>query len=1816
MGYLPDNTWVVVGGGEALAQAATHPLVLWSGLPKPEYKIAPEWNSVLLPRIHEISNILRLKGGGGGAQQGSTRTSRKDIARGTVSYNTTTITPATIKGTDSSTENGSVYDEVAATLLAHLPVRVQGDKIAIRVTFPAAHDPQPQVEGHPDYQAHAERIRRVLREQQGCHAGAAAAQEWQPLLNEFVRSSSSGGGGGSGSSSASIEVHSSGRSSAVVLSPPQHVDQVLEWLSHRPAVRWIAPLPRTVLRNRQASTITQSNLPLLPKNTGDSNLDPSLHPVWAAGIQGQNQVIGQGDSGLDHLHCFFNDPSVDWQANIKIEGRVRTFDSTVHRKIRLYRAFADFLDANGHGTHTAGTLAGIPLGTDISTDSTDFIGMAPSAKIAFIDLSSAADGDAILTPYNLVSDYFPYTTAVGAHVHSDSWGSTSVTYDNEASQVDEYCWKNPTFLPVFPAGNDGDKTSAGGLPGETTVNSPATSKNCIAAGATQTSSETAVQGSFADKVWTARAQLGPNLPMTFRVLQSDFSESFSTLGAQEYGLVAANPLQACTPITNTADLQGKIALIERGTCTYVQKAQAAQAAGAVAALVFDDEVGAYFVATSGTNGVQGLLPTATMPRRLGQNLMAVVGTGKPVNISFSAAAEPQYGFENLASFSSQGPVGRDQRVKPDLVAPGTLTSADASSGDQCGVVTYGGTSMATPVIAGSAILVRQYFQDGFYPSGLPNAPDGFEPTSALIKAVLVAGATSLSGYEADTGLPVDPPPSFRQGFGRVFLGASLFLQNNPYSPARLAVVDTVPINSGDVHQYCITAGGGPLSITLVWTDYPGEPDAAQSLVNDLDLVVRAEGLNGQALLGNGGDVDNSTTPDSVNNIEQVTLPAMPAGRLAVEVRGSSVQSFAGPQPYALVVNGDFSGTLTKPGADANNGACAVVVASITSGPSGFTNQQSVTFNLGTTSGQTKGVTFECRLGDGKNLVGAAGTTDWTACPSPMTYSNLPDGTYTFSVRASGETIDSSVVFTKDTTPPVVTVQANVPSSTTAGAVSLAFNGSDTTAVSYQCTVSVSNTSSQQSTVVAGSAVAAPIQINQPFNCTSPQTVAWLFPGQWTFQVTGADAAGNVAAPVTASWAVGLDPTINYARITTGPVLKIPKQDVAFTLVVVGPGAGTVAGTECALASGKFSIPSSWAACPNGSVSYGQPVDGDYVFAARVVGDTSVAVEGAPLPPTWATSSFTVDSTPPSITQTNGPTQGSAIDQTSVTFEFTLSEEDAKTNCSLSSVDNATDAIPPKPCISPVQLVQLSQGRYTFTATPSDAVGNVGTPLTVDFVVDTTPPNVTASAQVVNNNAVVVTFSATDAQAGSGVRNVTCRVRPIVLAPTSQGKVNQQDAQYNWQPCTSPHTFTGVVEGHWGVSVMAYDDAGTPSAPLELDVWVDTVAPVANITSSPSLTDVNPGGTVVFGLVDDTDRAAPGAGSPVQWQGLLLKGDGSSSGSGSGSDSGSGGTTTPPVSTSSTSTTKMYIPEAIRTDNASTSTPTPQEVVELGMKNVGVWSNCSASDCTYSGLKGGTYSFQARGVDVSGNVGDPTTPPLTFTVEGASGGMPTWELVAIIAGSVVGGVLVCLVLWQCCCRSRRGSSGTLNTAMISSSGTTSPPPPPGYYGNGIGGAGPPPPYLTGNGYHPPNGTANGYHGSTVNGYAANVNGSAYLTTPTNMNTRVVPQDPIEAQELALALAASEREAQRQRQPAVATATDEQLEAAMKASLEEDERRKRAEREDAELRAAIEASLAEEERKRRLQEQQWWAPSAPVPSATGSVYSSNPNPYAAEEWPPRR
>lgn len=209
--------------------------------------------------------------------------------------------------------------------------------------------------------------------------------------------------------------------------------------------------------------------------------------------------------------------------------------------------------------------------------------------------------------------------------------------------------------------------------------------------------------------------------------------------------------------------------------------------------------------------------------------------------------------------------------------------------------------MAAPVIAASAALVRQYFEDGFYPGGARGQGVTHAASGPLIKAVLIGGAGQMRGFSGSSPLPM-ALPSPVQGWGRVDLAASLPLQNGS-TVDNMQIVDLAELAEvGEAHVFCLEAQSGRLSITLVWHDPPASPAAASLLVNDLDLEVRIAELGGVRLYSQG-----APQPDRVNNVERVVLDQVPPGTVAISVQAHRLAS--GPQNYALVVQGSFSGIL-------------------------------------------------------------------------------------------------------------------------------------------------------------------------------------------------------------------------------------------------------------------------------------------------------------------------------------------------------------------------------------------------------------------------------------------------------------------------------------------------------------------------------------------------------------------------------------------------------------------------------------------------------------------------------------------------------------------------------------------------------------------------------------------------------------------------------------------------------------------------------------------------------------------------------------------
>jgi chitodextrinase len=266
----------------------------------------------------------------------------------------------------------------------------------------------------------------------------------------------------------------------------------------------------------------------------------------------------------------------------------------------------------------------------------------------------------------------------------------------------------------------------------------------------------------------------------------------------------------------------------------------------------------------------------------------------------------------VAGFSSRGPTA-DGRIKPDIMAPGqSILSAGGDidhSNINCGTSVKQGTSMSAPTVAGGAALLRQYFADGYYPSGTKTGNDGFSASSTLVKAVLLNGTLGLPATEA-IGNP-------GYGWGKIFLDNNLYF---PGDSRKLRVWDLpngYGLATGETRSFTVSvAGGQEFRATLVWMDPEGTPGAAKALVNDLDLTVTNSAGN---YLGNvftaAGESNSGGNADRLNNVEQVRFTAPVGGTYTITVRAANVpgngRAATDRQGFALAVSAATCGTAVS-----------------------------------------------------------------------------------------------------------------------------------------------------------------------------------------------------------------------------------------------------------------------------------------------------------------------------------------------------------------------------------------------------------------------------------------------------------------------------------------------------------------------------------------------------------------------------------------------------------------------------------------------------------------------------------------------------------------------------------------------------------------------------------------------------------------------------------------------------------------------------------------------------------------------------------------
>jgi len=247
----------------------------------------------------------------------------------------------------------------------------------------------------------------------------------------------------------------------------------------------------------------------------------------------------------------------------------------------------------------------------------------------------------------------------------------------------------------------------------------------------------------------------------------------------------------------------------------------------------------------------------------------------------------------IAAFSSRGPTN-DGRIKPDVVAPGTFIISTRSSIEGSisgwGIIDenylyMGGTSMATPITAGSAALVREYYTE---------VENLSSPSAALLKATIINGAINLTpGQYGTVYQEIDGRPDYSQGWGRVDIENSIY----PQYPKVIEYFDNPkPLNLSDSwsSNYNVLNSTEPIRLTLVWTDYPGGEPYDLGLVNNLDLTVTAP--DGTYY----GNHKLANKKDSTNNVEGIEITNPHGGTYTATVSGTNIPE--GPQNFSLVVS--------------------------------------------------------------------------------------------------------------------------------------------------------------------------------------------------------------------------------------------------------------------------------------------------------------------------------------------------------------------------------------------------------------------------------------------------------------------------------------------------------------------------------------------------------------------------------------------------------------------------------------------------------------------------------------------------------------------------------------------------------------------------------------------------------------------------------------------------------------------------------------------------------------------------------------------------
>lgn len=527
-----------------------------------------------------------------------------------------------------------------------------------------------------------------------------------------------------------------------------------------------------------------------------------FNDAWA-GVGGVTQAgagvkIGMLDTGIDVYHAGFQDttlPSPDGFPKFSPSSNRRY----VNNKIIVARSYdgGTVDDLISHGTSTSMIAAGVlhtgPFGP-----------MSGAAPKAFLGMYKVYDEFEESIPEDFIVQALDDAVKDGMDVINMSLGGPATALAEDMSLTR---WINAAInagvIVVVAASNDG--------PDLATTSDNSSVAEAIAVGSTNNDRaraipsvvilpSTAVRAEPASNSEDAPALTGPMLDVN--------SIDPTGLGCNAY---AAN------------SLSGKIALIQRGTCTFEEKFNNAQKAGAIAAVVYDNTAGTTLAMNVGESTLVGM----SVSRANGLTLRDAIAGNPNGTYQLRFAKSVTQDSNVISSFSSRGPTP-DVLIKPDLLAIGgaiwtAVSGTSPTDVSSSGYLNLSGTSLSAPVVAGAAAVLKQA-RPGLtvaqYRSLLINSSTRFPAGTDKVEVMSTgAGMLNFPGVLAATTAVSPVSLSLGEVKGQA-LSKDLTVANLGKSPANL----TISVVTGDAVQPDLSTkaltleAGASQTVKVSWTN--------------------------------------------------------------------------------------------------------------------------------------------------------------------------------------------------------------------------------------------------------------------------------------------------------------------------------------------------------------------------------------------------------------------------------------------------------------------------------------------------------------------------------------------------------------------------------------------------------------------------------------------------------------------------------------------------------------------------------------------------------------------------------------------------------------------------------------------------------------------------------------------------------------------------------------------------------------------------------------------------------------------------------------